>query len=196
MHAARGRIGRLFSFIANSRSEECFLSGACLLLKKSLYEQTRGLDNNFFMYFEDHDWFWRLKLLGKCSKVSDRSFINHQGQGSTNRKGGLNRLRFLWRNENKLQMLLKNYKVLTLCFVLPAYFIKNMVEIACFCLILKPEIAWTYVQSWRFNIRYFERTLSERRWVQANRIVSDLEIMREMYKGMSEIRHLIAYIKS
>lgn len=172
-----------------------YLSGICLLFKKQLYEETKGLDDDFFMYFEDTDWFWRLRLLRKTFDVSKEVCIRHAGHGSTGNMGGLSYKRFLWRNENKLQMLLKNYRASTLCFVLPVYFLKNMVEIVCFCILLKPGIAWTYVRGWWFNVRHLRRTLGKRHWVQANRIRSDLEITREMYKGIGEIRHLVAYIR-
>lgn len=176
--------------------EPFYLSGVCLLFKKSLYEQTLGMDSDFFMYVEEVDWFWRLHLLGKHIKLSDSSFIHHEGQGSTGRQGGIggiNQSRFLWRNENKLQMLLKNYRASTLCFVLPALFLKSSIEAVCFCIMLKPGLAWTYFQGWWFNVRHLRRTLRKRRWVQANRIKSDYEIMKGMYKGIGEIRHLKLY---
>jgi N-acetylglucosaminyl-diphospho-decaprenol L-rhamnosyltransferase len=41
-----------------------WVSGACLLVRRSAIEQAGLLDENFFMYFEDNDWCLRLRRAG------------------------------------------------------------------------------------------------------------------------------------
>ena len=170
-----------------------FISGVCLLFSKELYEKTDGLDENFFMYFEEIDWFWRLHLIGASFAHCPNVYVHHAGGGSTG--SGLKYKSFLWRNENTLQMLLKNYKLGTLCVILPIYILQNIAEIIAFTLILKPSIASTYFKGWSFNLRNFSKIMDKRRIVQANRKVSDIVILKSMYPGPAKLSHLIKFTR-
>lgn len=176
-----------------SSKKEFFLSGVSLFFSKILYYETKGLDNNFFMYFEEIDWFWRLNLLNKRFAHIPDTYVYHHGAGSTG--AGIKYLSFLWRNQNTLQMLLKNYSILTLIFILPIYFIQNILEIIFFLIILKPQISLSYLQGWYFNMKFLKRTLSQRKWVQNNRKISDLKIMKKMFTGSAKFKHLLEFFK-
>ncbi|MBU4016908.1 glycosyltransferase family 2 protein [Patescibacteria group bacterium] len=171
-----------------------YISGVCLLFKKNLYKSTRGFDNDFFMYCEDLDWFWRLNLFLKTFSYVDYIFINHAGAGSTG--SGIKYKVFLWRNQNTLQMLLKNYTWFYLLWILPIYFAQNIFEIIFFLISLKPKIAYSYVEGWWFNIINFKKIVQKRKWVQDNRRVSDFEIMKKMYFGFAKVHHLINFYKN
>lgn len=155
------------------------LSGVCLFFKKDFYYETQGLDDDFFMYFEDVDWFWRLNLLKKKFTIAEGIFLYHYGSGSST--PGLNYNVFLWRNQDNLQMLIKNYSWLTLMLILPLYLFQNLLEIVFFILLLKPKLSYSYIQGWYFNIVNLGRTLKKREWIQSHRIAGDLEILRKMY---------------
>ena len=170
-----------------------FLSGVCLLFKKKIYEETGGLDNDFFMYFEETDWFWRLHLLKKKTGRLDGVRVCHAGSGSTGT--GVKYNTFLWRNQNELQMLLKNYGIISLLWALPVYFFQNLAEIFLFLVLLKPRISLSYVQGWWYNIAHIKRTIEKRRWVQKQRMIKDEEIRKKMYHGLGKLRHLITFIK-
>jgi hypothetical protein len=168
-----------------------YLSGVCLLFSKKIYQDTKGLDGNFFMYFEEIDWFWRLNLMKKNFCYLDNLFVYHAGAGSTG--GGIKYLSFLWRNQNELQMLLKNYKWFNLLWILPIYFIQNIFEILFFLIILKPSIAFSYIEGWWFNIVNMGEILKKRKWVQENRLKGDFLIIKSMYIGFAKFNHLLFY---
>lgn len=168
-----------------------YLSGACLFFEKKLYEDSLGLDSNFFMYSEEVDWFWRLNLLKKSYSYIEGLFFYHAGAGTTG--SGVKYSTFLWRNQNILQMLLKNYQWFTLLWILPLYFIQNIFEIIFFTIILKPKIAYSYIQGWWFNARNLGKILQKRTWVQKNRLVGDYAIMQKMYFGFAKLRHLLVF---
>jgi GT2 family glycosyltransferase len=174
-------------------SDNFYLSGACLLFSKELYLNTRGLDNGFFMYFEEADWFWRLNLLKKKFAYAKDIYLYHFGAASTGK--GIKYSSFLWRNQNTLQMLLKNYAPQQLAWILPLYFLQNCVEILAFMLALKPKIAISYVQGWQFNLTNWNGIMKRRAWIQARRKVRDGQIMKnKMYLGPGKIRHLVGYL--
>ena len=183
-------------FIGNSvmvnRKKMFYISGVCLFFNKNFYKETKGLDNNFFMYSEETDWFWRINLLNKKFSYVENLYVYHFGSGSTG--CGIKYLSFLWRNQNLLQMLIKNYFWYNLIWVLPIYFIQNIFEIMFFLIILKPKIAFSYIEGWMYNIKNIKKILKNRKWVQENRIISDFEIMKKMYFGLGKLNHLWNFI--
>ena len=171
-----------------------YLSGVCVLFSKKLYLETGSLDNNFFMYFEEIDWFWRLNLLGKRFTYVPSLYIHHRSFQLPKGQLRLNYERFLWRNQNELQMLLKNYSLLMLTIVLPLYFLQNIFEIVFFLIILKPKIAFSYVEGWLFNIKNIKKTFTKRKKIQTQRKVSDIYILSKMSLIPGKLVHLWNYV--
>lgn len=175
------------------QSDSFYLAGVCLLFNKKLYQNTDGLDNNFFMYFEEVDWFWRLHLYGKKICYINNLYVHHFGSATTSNGEKIKYLSFLWRNQNTLQMLLKNYKLYNLVWILPMYFVQNLVEIIFFLVLLRPKIAFTYVLGWTFNIRNINKIIKNRKIIQKNRLVSDIFIFKKMYFGSAKLTHLLNF---
>ena len=61
------------------------LSGCCMMLKKSLYEEIGGMDEQFFMYQEETDWRIRTKNVGKKVIYNPNAVVTHY-QGVTTKK--------------------------------------------------------------------------------------------------------------
>lgn len=174
-----------------SNRDSFYLTGVCLLFERALYIETVGLDSNFFMYCEEVDWFWRLRLVRKTFAYSKETHIFHKGAASTG--SGLKRSVFLWRNENTLQMLIKNYQLVTLMFIIPIYVLVNLVEVVFFTLLLRPEIASTYIEAWK-NVWVKRRTiLHSRSTVQRMREISDIQILKVMSHYPAKLQHLLNY---
>jgi len=62
-----------------------FVSGAFLVIRRSLFEKLNGFDENYFMYIEDSDLCYRVKMAGFRVEFCDKATIRHMGQGSSNR---------------------------------------------------------------------------------------------------------------
>ncbi|MBL7190777.1 glycosyltransferase [bacterium] len=64
-------------------SEVDSLSGAFMLIRREVYEQTGGFDEDFFMYGEDLDWCWRIKQKDwKIWYLPDAKVIHYGGESS------------------------------------------------------------------------------------------------------------------
>lgn len=60
-----------------------WLSGACLLVRRSVFDQIGGFDAEFFMYFEDVDLGYRLSKLGFSNVYEPSAVVTHTGAHST-----------------------------------------------------------------------------------------------------------------
>lgn len=103
--------GRVFDVVESDRGQydavrDIFWgSGACLVIRKSVYEEAGGLDTGFFAHQEEIDLCWRLRSRGYRIVCTPASVVYHLGGGTLNaespRKTHLN-------FRNNLLMLYKN----------------------------------------------------------------------------------------
>lgn len=61
------------------------LSGCCMMLKKSLFDEIGGMDEQFFMYQEETDWGLRTAKAGKKTVYNPNATVTHY-QGVTTKK--------------------------------------------------------------------------------------------------------------
>jgi GT2 family glycosyltransferase len=62
-------------FLSNKNVE--WTSGACLMIKRTVFKQVGGFDPRFFLYFEDRDLCWRVKKVGYRIIVCAKSKAVH-----------------------------------------------------------------------------------------------------------------------
>ncbi|MBZ5557618.1 MAG: glycosyltransferase family 2 protein [Acidobacteriia bacterium] len=68
----------------NATTEVDSVSGACLLVRRSVLETVHGFDEDYFLYGEDMDFCWRTKLAGWKVVYYPQAVITHfGGQGGT-----------------------------------------------------------------------------------------------------------------
>lgn len=65
------------------RRDAGWLSGACLLVRKSAFDELGGFDDGYFMYFEDVDLGYRLGKAGYRNVYEPAAVVLHSGAHST-----------------------------------------------------------------------------------------------------------------
>jgi hypothetical protein len=80
-------------------------SGACMFVRRKLYAEARGLDNDFFAHMEEIDLCWRLKNMGYRIAIVPQSVIYHVGGGTL---PNTNPRKLFLNYRNNLFMLYKN----------------------------------------------------------------------------------------
>ena len=60
-----------------------FISGACFLIKPSLFLSKKIFDENIFMFYEDNDLSKQIELMGLDKIILSDCFIYHQGESSS-----------------------------------------------------------------------------------------------------------------
>ena len=68
---------------AQQEREAGWVSGACLLIRKSAFDEVGGFDDGYFMYFEDVDLGERLGLAGWKNVYVPQAVVVHTGAHST-----------------------------------------------------------------------------------------------------------------
>lgn len=65
------------------RRDAGWLSGAFLMVRRTVFEQLAGFDESYFMYFEDVDLGYRISQLGLRNVYEPKSVVVHTGAHST-----------------------------------------------------------------------------------------------------------------
>lgn len=147
--------------------------GGIFMLPRKVYETIGGFDEDLFLYHEDHDLSWRIRLAGWKIMVTPKAVLYHHYKFNKGIK------KFYFSEKNRLHILIKNLEWKTLGLIFPA-------------LLVVESAQWVHaiLHGW-FILKlksYFElaallpRILKKRRDIQARRIASDKEITR-LYQG-------------
>ena len=143
--------------------------GGIFMFSREVYKKVGGFDDDLFLYHEDHDLSWRIRMMGwKLMVVPDSVCYHHY-----NFNKGV--LKFYRSEKNRLHILLKNFECKTLCLIAPAIV---LVEIS--------QIVHALFNGWFFlKLKSYWEIASQsiiisrkRRYIQATRKVPDKEIVR------------------
>ena len=91
--------------------------GGIFMLRKEVYETVGGFDEDLFLYHEDHDLSWRIRLAGWSLQVAPQAIMYHHYKFN---KGVL---KYYSSEKNRLYLLLKNMEIKTLALISPALII-------------------------------------------------------------------------
>jgi GT2 family glycosyltransferase len=80
----RSRIGAFYLKVSYAKQRECFwLGGMCLLARRELINRLGGIDENFFIYYDDTDLCLRARKSGwRVYYLPVSGVIHHQGKGT------------------------------------------------------------------------------------------------------------------
>jgi len=74
------------------------ITGACFLAKREVFQKVGLFDDNFFLYYEDADFSFRVKKAGFKIILAPKSMIYHKNAGSTGGSGSKLQDYFITRN--------------------------------------------------------------------------------------------------
>ena len=101
--------GRLFDHLEENKGQykttSCFwASGACFFIRRTVWEELQGFDEDFFMHQEEIDLCWRAFNIGYSTKCITHSKVYHLGAASLKPSP----IKTFYNHRNSLWMLLKN----------------------------------------------------------------------------------------
>ncbi len=158
--------------LLNKIEDVLAISGAAFAIRRSLFEALEGFDEDMFLYMEDTDISVRAKLAGwRCVYVPESVVFHDYSFKLTN-------LKIFYQERNRYLMLCKNFKWLTLIFLLPS-------------LILAELITWAFVfwkdrsnfkskyDTYRWVFINWRRVLHKRNQTQNLRKTSDRKLLEK-----------------
>ncbi len=155
-------------------SDTLFPCGAAFAIKRDAFYSTGGFDEDYFAFFEDVDFGWRLNLLGYRVRFCPKAIAFHFAGSSTRRFGIAWKQHLLQRNS--LMSIVKNYEdnrvVPMLSFALTSAMEKHK-ECARRA---QKALSHAYLQAVQDFLALLTRTVEKREKVQARRLKSDKEI--------------------
>lgn len=114
--------GRLFDVVEedkgqyNDVKEVFWATGACMMVRASVYNQLQGLDEDFFAHMEEIDLCWRMKKLGHSIYYHGGSTVFHVGGGTLSK---LSPRKTFLNFRNGLYLIYKNFRTSELILKLP-----------------------------------------------------------------------------
>jgi GT2 family glycosyltransferase len=174
-------------------SPACFYAvGSSLAIRRDVFESVGGFDKELFMYLEDVDLSWRLRLLGLRVLYVPGSKVMH--------KSGITRMKttdiqYLF-NRNRLRMILKNYSLGSLISIVPRYLLLQVGLVIWVISRLRGDELRTILAAWLWNARHLRDTIQYRRLVQARRRVDDSNVTRHMLKKPAGVMFVLGMIRN
>ncbi len=153
----------------NKPCEVDALVGSCMMVRREVYLQVGGFDEDYFMYHEDVDLGWLTHLAGYKIMVVPRAVVYHKYSFSRNKK------KFFWMERNRFWVILKNYKTGTLILIFPAFIFMEIGLI--FYSLVSGWFIWK-IKSYFSALSGLNKVLEKRKKVQRERVVGDREFSR------------------
>jgi len=171
-----GNAGRPLDSEAMSPREIAFASGACLAVRREIWERLGGMPANFFMYCEDVDLSLRVWLAGGRVGIEPSAQVNHDYEFA----GRGTRWRMLERN--RWATIVRTYPGPLLALVLPSLLVTELGVLA-----VAASSGWgrQKVAAIGDVMRSLPLFLRERRTVQHTRTVPAAEVARHMTAELS-----------
>ncbi len=153
------------------RTEIAYPSGAAVLLPCAVLQEIGLFDEQMWMYNEDQDLGWRFWLSGKSCRMANDAVVFHKYEFSRSIT------KYYWMDRNRIIAMIKNYHLLTLICIFPAFII---MEIGLILFSFKSGWFREKLRVWSYfsqteHIRYL---VEARREAQALRKSSDRRITR------------------
>ena len=184
-----------------------FFGGGTVLIPKSTIEQVGGFDSEFFIYQEDVDICWRIRLAGYDIKIEKNAICQNKGGGISdtfynNKQYNISfdselinmpLYKFYYSQKNRIRTLLKNYSTINILKRLPVVIILILLR-GVFISLATRKISYflAVFRGFWWNITHTTNTLKIRKNIQQSRVISDSEIERYMLPKSIELNAIMS----
>ncbi|MDD3460609.1 MAG: glycosyltransferase family 2 protein [Candidatus Pacebacteria bacterium] len=166
----------------NRKIEIFSACGACMLVRSSVIKKIGLFDPDFFCYFEESDFCWRVCLAGYKLLYVPESIIYHKGS-STSRKLGSKFTQY-HSFKNRICSLIKNLEKQNLVKTLFLHLLFCFLSFVTLVTTGKFPEASSICKAWYWNFSHLNETLSKRRYIQGKiRKISDKKLMAKLKKS-------------
>ena len=164
-----------------SEIEVPFPSGAAFAISRKLFEELQGFRDEYFLYLEDVDLEWRLRLMGLKSVQVPSARVSHDYEFERHAR------KMFYLERNRLRMVLANYERKTLLLLAPALF---AAEVGVVAAAIRHGWLGDKVASWKGFWKLRSLNAAEAQHSQSIRQVSDGQILADMdaaFEGINQM---------
>lgn len=127
-----------------------FVQGSCLLTRKGVIERVGGLDEGYFMYFEETDWCKRVAAAGGEVYVVPHAEVTHFGGGTL---GHYDERRLLYYHASMFRFFQKHHTAATRAGVRAVIMVRSWIRVAVWGMVavLRPGLrreAWSALRGY------------------------------------------------
>jgi GT2 family glycosyltransferase len=193
-------IGTIIGFMEYDRGQHDYIyeilgaQGGAFAVKRKIFEEVGGADEDFFYLFEETDLCWRIWLAGYKVVFVPKSIVYHKG-GGTARRIGSERITYLF-VRNRITSMIKNYSLLSLLKYLPIHII-IMLGFS-FIMIKKHRFkeARAIINAITWNILNLHKIWWKRRKVQKMRKITDNFLFKRGVIKKPDLRGILNRVHS
>ncbi|MBI4127500.1 MAG: glycosyltransferase family 2 protein [Parcubacteria group bacterium] len=138
---AKGRLGRIAAQWGDPEAtqEVDFTTGACLLIRRSLFDTIGTFDERFFLYYEEIDFFLRAHEAGFRHLYLPAAVVVHT-VGTSSKKIGLSSYRY--RYESMIKYFMKHKPWWQTFVIRVAIVLKSLGSFMVSVVLLRPRMTW------------------------------------------------------
>lgn len=186
--------GAVFSSFDKDNSSKDFyytgsICGASFMVRRSVFENLSGFDEDFFMYSDENDFCLRVWLSGYLVAYIPGSVVYHfgnadKGKFSCNDSSGLLNARLLspltiyHGNKNSLSSILKNFEPKNVIMGLFLSYVYSVIQLFLLLKVRNPKGVKLLFAAWFWPIKNLKLILNKRYLIQQKRVLTD----RYLYK--------------
>ncbi|MDO8610133.1 MAG: glycosyltransferase family 2 protein [bacterium] len=157
-------------------------SGCGVMLRKSVFLKTKAFDSNYFMYYEDSDLSWRLRLFGFKLIFVPEAVMYHDYKYLPIESYQTLKNKLFFNERNRLMTIYKNYNTKTIILLLPATVVLE------FCMLIFSIFGGWFNEKLRGYVSIIKllKVLNQNRTlIQKNRLLSDKQVINDFKSTLS-----------
>ena len=167
------------------------VSPCAILVSRAAWSRIGPPDDRLPAAGDDADYCWRARLAGFRVVMTPAAVARHRRAGWRGERAATGRRRERFdRERSALASLLKNYGLLSLLSVLPAYAATGLIRLAVFAIGRRFDDAYQLLAAWGWNLLHLPGTVRRRIRTQSVRSVPDRVVRRAMAPTAIRARRL------
>ncbi|MDP6533109.1 MAG: glycosyltransferase family 2 protein [Candidatus Marinimicrobia bacterium] len=188
--------GRLFYTIEkdtgqyDDNKDLFWASGASIAIRKSVLDETGGLDDDFVHHMEEIDLCWRMLLMGYRLRVRTDSLIYHYAGGTIKPDSFM---KVYWNHRNSVFMMIKNYSRKRLATVLPIRILLDYLVVIKAALTFDKEKITAVLEGHKWLIKQLPMMRKKRKKIQSMRKVDDNALDHLMFHRSIAIDYFLRH---
>lgn len=190
-------LGFNYGFKPSEMIKDVFYSeGAVMFIRRNILNETKGLfDEDFFMFYEDIDFSWRVRSRGYKNVVVPSSKVYHARGGTV--KGIIMKTQPLYvfhNTKNRLMTLYKNYDMINILRYMPITIFLELLKATYLLYNGNKDAGLSCFNAIAYFIKNISSIHKKRKAVQSIKIVKDNDIKKAM-ENTSVLKSIVHILK-